>query len=126
MFSPPSVATAALGGFCQDSGSYPSQVLIPVYRQLGRAAAASIATSRALGGRGEVEWRARACNLSAPGSVAREGFATSSLLGITLDSDAVCGRLKICVDRWYNHLHVFTLILLALPLDHSLPILRPA
>ena len=97
-----------------------------VYRQLGRAAAASIATSRALGGRGEVEWRARACNLSAPGSVAREGFATSSLLGITLDSYAVCGRLKICVDRWYNHLHVFTYILLALPLDHSLPILRPA
>ena len=38
-----------------------------VYRQLGRAAAASIATSRALGWRGEVEWRARACNLSAPG-----------------------------------------------------------
>ena len=97
-----------------------------LYRQLCRAAAASIATSRALGGRGEVEWRARACNLSAPGSVAPEGFATSSLLGITLDSDAVCGRLKICVDRWYSHLHVFTLLLLALPLDHSLPILRPA
>ena len=96
------------------------------YRQLNRAAAASIATSRALGGRGEGEWRARACNLSAPGSMPWEGFATSSLLGITLHSDAVCGRLKICVDRWYNHLHVFTLILLALPLDHSLPILRPA
>jgi|EP01044_Picomonas_judraskeda_P008115 hypothetical protein len=30
MLSPPSVATAALSGFFQDSGSYPSQVLIPV------------------------------------------------------------------------------------------------
>jgi len=96
------------------------------YRQLGRAAAASIATSRALDGHGEGEWPARAWNLSAPGSMVREGFATSSLLGITLDSDAVCGRLKICVDRWYGHLHVFTLIILALPLHHSLPILRPA
>ena len=30
MLSPPSFATAALGGFCQDSGSYPPQVLITV------------------------------------------------------------------------------------------------
>ena len=42
-----------------------------------------------------------------------EGFAKGQLLlGIKLYLDVLDGRLKTCSDRWYNHLIVFTLVLL--------------
>ena len=51
--------------------------------------------------------------------MAREGFATNSTLGIKLNVDAVNGRGKNAVDRWYNHLLIFILVLFLLPFHHS-------
>ena len=53
-------------------------------------------------------------------------LATSWRLGIRSVRDAVCGRLKTYIDRWYNHLHFSTLFVLPYPLYRSpLHLLRP-
>ena len=59
-------------------------------------------------------------------SMVRDGFAMGWVLGILLDSNVVCGRLKIFIEWWYNHLLVCILVLLPYPCYHLLVYLRPA
>ena len=81
---------------------------------MGRCCAASIAASWASGRQGEGESRGWDYFMGAPGSMAREGFAMGWRLGIKLNFDAVCGRRKNAVDRWFNHLLIFILVLVLL------------
>ena len=53
-------------------------------------------------------------------------LATSWRLGIKSVSDAVCGRLKGYIDRWYRHLLVLLLIFPPHLFHHSLADLQPA
>ena len=91
-------------------------------RETDRCCSAFIATSLTSSGQVEGEPRGWDYSWALQGSMAREGFATGCRLGIKLDLDAVNGRLKNAVDRWYNHLLIFILMFLALLQPPSLAI----